>query len=300
MIGRAVAARLAAAGAAQRLHRRSELDFDRAEQYACDALVRGCDAIVHCAALVHHPSAAPDLFDRLNVRPTRMLADAAARLGARTFVFLSTVGVYGPGPFEFVREDAELKPATPYALSKVRCEEILAAASAIPHRVVLRPALVFGEGDRGNLLALIRLIDKGLYCHIAGNRASKSLICASDLAAIVERCLSSLPPGCHVFNAANTRPVQVTELANLIASCLGRTRPRSLPGLVVQAGAALLGKRDAVRTLSTTTTCSIERLASAIGSLSITSIGEALATEIRWARSAALLSPGVEAAAGSR
>lgn len=287
MIGRAVAAQLRAAGEQLRLHSRAELDFEAAPQQAYDELVRGCGAVVHCAALVHSRSAGLDLYDRLNVRPTRMLARAAARQGARSFVFFSTQGVYGPGPFEAVGEDAELKPATPYAVSKLRCEEELGAAD-IAHRVILRPALVFGEGDRGNLLALIRLIDRGLYWHIAGNATAKSLICAADLAAIVRRCLE-LAPGRHVFNAANAQPAGVAELANLIAVTLGRKTPRSAPRALVQAAAALLGRRDAVRTLSTTTTCSIARLESAIGPPSGIPLGEALAEEIRWARGAGYL-----------
>jgi len=305
MIGRAIAARLLMAGMDLRLHGRSgarvasaldrpkaqivELDFHAAERAAYDDMVRGCHAVVHCAALVHRRSATADLYHRLNVRPTKMLADAAGRHGIRSFILLSTVGVYGPGPFQLVSEDAELRPVTPYAASKLRCEEEVAAASEIRQRIILRPALVFGEGDRGNLLTLIRLIDKGIYCHVAGNVATKSMICAPDLASVVQRCLDRLPAGCHIFNAGNAEPVGVTELANLIASCLKRRPPRSLPHAVVEVGAALLAKRDAVRTLLTTTTCSIERLVSAIGSFSAMPLVEALLAEIRWARTTGLL-----------
>lgn len=290
MIGRAVVAALRAAGRPVRLHERAQLDLESAAPSAYDELVRGCDSIVHCAALVHRRSAPAELYERVNVRATGMLADAARRQGVSSFVFLSTIGVYGAGPFERVREDAPLRPATLYAASKQRGEEAVRAAG-LGRTIILRPALVFGQGDRGNLLALMRLIDRGLYRHIAGNAAQKSLTSAAYLASIIRCCLEKLPAGEHVLNAALPQPVGVVELADLIASCLLRSPPRTAPRALVRAAAALLGRDEAVRTLSTTTTCAVDRLVSAAGSLPAEPLGEALAEEIRWARGAGLLRP---------
>lgn len=297
MIGGALARLLAAAGVPARLHDRSVLDFAGAQQAAYDELVQGCETVVHCAALVHDRGASADRYEALNVRPTAMLLDAAARAGVRSFVFLSSTAVYGAGPFEQVTEEAELRPATPYAASKVASENDL-RASAIAKRVVLRPALVFGEGDRGNLLSLLRAIDAGRYVHVSGNAARKSLVCAADVAQACLRCLASLPDGWHVLNVANRAPVGVVELGDAIALALGRSRPRTLPAAVMQGMAAametVLGARspltsEKLRTLLTTTTCSIERLAGATGFIPAVPLEDALAAEVRWARSRGLL-----------
>lgn len=295
MIGRAVARALADAGSEVRRHDRSVLDFQAAARPAYDELVQGCDAIVHCAALVHDRGAAADRYEALNVRPTAMLLDAAARCGARSFVFLSSTAVYGAGPFAEVGEEAELRPATAYAQSKVASESAL-RASAIARRVVLRPALVFGEGDRGNLLGLMRAIDRGRYVHVAGNAARKSVVCAADVARACVRSLA-LPDGLHVLNVANRAPVGVVELADAIAAALGRSRPRALPAALVQGMARALetlrGSRspltaEKLRTLRTTTTCATGRLA-AIGAIPIVPLADALAEEVRWARKNGLI-----------
>lgn len=320
MIGRAVAARLLVSGAEVRLHGRSaarvslavdpgagahgaqirELDLATPEERPFDDLVRGCRAVVHCAGLVHQRSATPDLYERPNLQATKMLMEAASRHGVDAFVFLSTLAVYGPGPFERIREEADLRPSSAYAASKARCEDALQTAPGIPRRIILRPALVFGEGDRGNLLTLIRLLDRGVYRHVAGNATEKSLIGAPDLASLVQSCLERLPAGLHVFNAANAEPVGVVDLANLIASCLGRPAPRSLPRGLVEAGAALLqclpaaravAFASAVRSLLTTTTCSIERVVSATGRAPTVPLASAMSAEIRWARGGGLLRP---------
>jgi UDP-glucose 4-epimerase len=260
MIGRAVAARLARARVPLRLHGRStqrvasvigaasvsaaletvSLDLSEAAPAAYDALVAGCDAVVHCAALVHHRAARAEAYHRLNVRPTRNLVAAARAAGVRSFVLLSTLSVYGIGPFEDVEEDAPLRPVSAYAVSKAECEVALQAQKAITSRVVLRPGLVFGEGDRGNLLSMTRLIDRGLYFHIAGNAARKSVVCAADVARIVECCLRLHPEGDHVFNVANAAPVGVVELADLIAEQLGRRKSASLPRAIVRLGALVM------------------------------------------------------------
>jgi nucleoside-diphosphate-sugar epimerase len=215
-------------------------------------------------------------------------------------VLLSTLSVYGIGPFEDVEEDAPLRPVSAYAVSKAECEVALQAQEAITSRVVLRPGLVFGEGDRGNLLSMTRLIDRGLYFHIAGNAARKSVVCAADVARIVECCLRLHPEGDHVFNVANAAPVGVVELADLIAEQLGRRKSASLPRAIVRLGAlvmdAMLGSgsplsRATVHTLTTTTTCSIRRLVSRTGCQPSLELSQALAEEIGWARAAGLLRP---------
>jgi UDP-glucose 4-epimerase len=291
MIGRAAARALAASGLAVRAHDRSALDFETATPAAYDALVSGCDAIVHCAALVHDRRAPAERYHALNVKPTATLLDAAAREGVHTFVLLSTSAVYGPGPFENAAEDREPCPATPYAESKLRCEQAL-AASPIARKVALRPALVFGEGDRGNMLSLISAIERGRYVDIRGNRAKKSLVCADDVAQACLRCLS-LAEGSHVLNVANREPVGVLELSDAIAEMLGRHRPPALPHALLGAGArvmeVLLRDRspltgEKLRTLSTTTTCSIDRLAATTGFVPGVPLRTALAAEVRWAR----------------
>lgn len=291
MIGRAVARALAASGMAVRRHDRSVLDFATAGPAAYHELVRGCEAVVHCAALVHDRSAPAGRYQALNVDATATLLDAAAGEGVRSFVFLSTSAVYGSGPFENAAEDHDLRPATPYAESKLRSEQAL-AASPIACKVALRPALVFGEGDRGNMLSLISAIERGRYFNIGGNAAKKSVVCADDVAQACLRCLA-LPDGFHVHNVANREPVGVMELADAIAEILGRRRPPALPQALLSGGArlmeALLGERspltvEKLRTLSTTTTCSSERLAAATGFVPGVPLRQALAAEVRWAR----------------
>lgn len=276
-----------------------EADFAFAEKRDLAALVAGCSAVVHTAALVHDPKAAVRDFDLVNVRATRELACAAAQAGVESFVFLSTIGVYGQGPFENVREDAPLRPVTAYAVSKARSEDWLLSAGLFERTVVLRPSLVFGEGDRGNLIKLIRQIKSGMYVHVDGGLTRKSLIYSRDLARAVCLSLADLPGGRHVYNIANPDAVWLTDLVTTIARCLGRRCPFiALPKRFVMQAAGLahlmLGKRSPVTAeqidrLVTTATCCVEKFVVATGFRPQYELPEALAAEIAWGQGAGLL-----------
>lgn len=323
MIGRALAARLLMHGVPVRLQGRSaesvasalydlsvsadleivRLDFATADQPDYDRLAAGCTTFVHCGGLVHNPIANAAQHEALNFRATQMLASAARRAKAEAFVFLSTSAVYGSGPFNNLAEEAETRPDTPYAVSKLRAEQWLKENESAARTIILRPSLVFGEGDRGNMLSLIRQIDKGLFFHIGGNRARKSVIYAVDVAHAIQRCLDELAPGYHLLNVANPQPISVVELCNEIAFTLGKPAPPTVPEMVVRAGAmfggAILGDKspltvEKMQKLMSTTTCSIERLVSTTGFSPTVSLREGLSAEIQWARQKGLLPSGGE------
>lgn len=319
LIGRAVAARYIRAGRNVRLQARSaravadalyslgvdenlqvvELDFASADQPDYSRMLAGCTTVVHCAGLVHNPKAPAAEYEHVNFRATKMLAEAAKKAKCENFVFLSTSAVYGSGPFVDVPESGATKTETPYAVSKLRCEELLTADPPAPKTVILRPSLVFGEGDRGNMLSLLKQIDKGLYFHIGGNKAKKSLIYSGDVAVAIEKCVSAAISGVHVFNVANPVAWGVIELSNEMAVLLNKPAPPTVPEFAVRAAAAVGGAvlRDKspltiekMNKLMTTTTCSVDQLVKETGFYPETNVADALSAEILWARNRGLIS----------
>lgn len=274
--------------------RLEEGDFTRMGDREMRHLARNVNTVIHAAGLVHKPDAPYQEYEVVNVRATQALAEAAAQSGVDTFVFISSSAVYGPGPFENVSETAPLKGVTPYAVSKMSSEQWLATFSGnIPRIVVLRPSLVFGEGDRGNLLNLIRSVKEQKYKHVGGGEAGKSVIYSKDLAHGISLILEAVPPGFHIFNLSNPQPVSVKQLTEEIAGCLGLpAKIASVPTGLLKFGAKaaemfMPGKSpitaDQVTKLSTTTTCSINKLVSATGFQPRTSLKYGLQAEIAWA-----------------
>lgn len=212
MIGSALVARLVRQGKPVRLAVRNSTlartalskttDLTGVDLQECDflsserdltSLVSGCDIVVHLAGLVHQPDKPAEMFEELNLRTTGRLAHTAKSCGVDTFLFTSTMAVYGPPPFENISEEAKPNPDTDYGRTKLAAEKSLAEIRPARSVIVLRPSLVYGPGDRGNMLPLIRQILKRRYFHIGEASARKSVIYAADLAQVIESALEKAP-----------------------------------------------------------------------------------------------------------
>lgn len=111
----------------------------------------GFDAVVHLAALSNDPlgALAPQITYDINHHASVRLARLAKEAGVRRFLYASTCSVYGAAGDELVTEDAALRPVTPYAESKVRVEDDVAAiADDSFSPVFLRNATAFGFSPR--------------------------------------------------------------------------------------------------------------------------------------------------------
>jgi nucleoside-diphosphate-sugar epimerase len=94
--------------------------------------VAGHDAIIHLAGLSNDPLGDydPSLTDDINCQASIRLARLARQTGARRFVFASSCSNYGAAGDDFLCEDAEFNPVTPYGVSKVKVEQAVAQLAA--------------------------------------------------------------------------------------------------------------------------------------------------------------------------
>jgi nucleoside-diphosphate-sugar epimerase len=113
--------------------------------------LKGFDAVIHLAALSNDAlgELAPQLIYDINHHASVRLARLAKEAGVRRFLYASTCSVYGAAGEDLVSESAPLRPLTPYAESKVRVEDDVAAmADKSFSPVFLRNATVFGFSPR--------------------------------------------------------------------------------------------------------------------------------------------------------
>lgn len=190
--------------------------------------MRNVDSVVHIAGLAHqfHKSQDPLPFFEINLKGTNNVARSAAAAGVRHFVFISTVVVYGTkesGPRD---ESTPCNPEGPYAESKYQAEqraaEIIGQTGAC--LTILRPAAVYGAGDRGNIARLMRAIDRRRFVWLGRGSNRKSLIHREDLARV---CVEVLRAGCEgkeVYNVADAA-YTMREIVETIAGGLRRSIP---------------------------------------------------------------------------
>jgi nucleoside-diphosphate-sugar epimerase len=201
------------------------------------------DMVVHCAGKAHSVSKdalQSKLFFDINFEGTRRFCQAIDQSGflPKTFVFISTVAVYGLIEGQQINENHLLNGETPYANSKIKAEQYLQewGAKAGINILILRLPLIVGANAPGNLGKMVKGIQKGTYLSIGGGKARKSMVLASDVAALI--CRSNTLNG--IYNLTDGYHPSFFELENLIAKHFKKGKPLNLP-LFIAKGLALIG-----------------------------------------------------------
>lgn len=189
-----------------------------------DALRRALDgeAIVHLAA-VHRDDVRPlSLYADVNVRGTEVLCSVAEEKGINKIVFTSSVAVYGFAPPE-TPESGAINPFNEYGRTKYEAEKVLRAWQekdpASRTLVIVRPTVVFGEGNRGNVYNLLRQIHSGAFLMVGSGENRKSMAYVGNVAAFLDHVLGSRP-GVHIFNYVDNPDFSMNELVSLVRRVL--------------------------------------------------------------------------------
>jgi nucleoside-diphosphate-sugar epimerase len=190
--------------------------------------VNGVDTVVHLAALAHQtdPRHQPEESDfmRVNAEGTRCLAEAAKAAGVRRLVFISSIGAVTNVSTSVVDETQAPTPATPYGRSKLAGEKALRTVLGGSHVewCVLRPVLVYGPGNPGNMGRLLRLVKSGLPLPLGGIKNRRSFVFVGNLVDAIVRAVSAPDVSEKVFHVADDEAVSTGELIHLIADAAER------------------------------------------------------------------------------
>jgi nucleoside-diphosphate-sugar epimerase len=130
-------------------------------------------------------------------------------------------------------------PVEEYGQSKLDAEAVVRAASKI-ETVIVRPAAVYGPGDR-DFLAMFQLAQRGVAIHAANRDHWLSIIHVQDVCDAVFLCATSPISGGQTYFLANRDPVQWADLFRISAECAERTLRLdvNVPEPVVRMGAAI-------------------------------------------------------------
>lgn len=201
--------------------------------------VCGADAIINLAA-EHRDDVRPiSRYQEVNVEGAVQICDAARQVGVQKIVFTSSVAVYGFQP-KPVDENGPFAPFNAYGKTKLEAEGIYrkwVTEDPLRTLVIVRPTVVFGEGNKGNVYNLLRQVASGRFLMVGSGENVKSMAYVGNIAAFLAHTLS-IGPGMHVFNYVDGPDINTGALVEHIRHCLGKSGkvPRLPKSLAMTAG----------------------------------------------------------------
>jgi len=195
---------------------------DLAQRADWPALLDGMTHIVHLAGIADAPGTLPDaLYTRINAKAVGELAQAASGKVAR-LVFLSSVRAQaGLSAEQPIKETDTPEPTDAYGQAKLEGERLL-AASGVPF-TVLRSAVVYGKGVKGNLAALATLARTPAPLPLASLENRRSLLALDNLVTAISFALESSQAENETFLVADAEPISVAGLVAAMREGLGQS-----------------------------------------------------------------------------
>jgi len=202
---------------------------DIRDRAAMERALNRVDTVFNLASVHLDVNASSAEFESVNVRALQQLVELAHRSGARRFIQVSSVGVYGHVEHPPAAEDAPLAPQNDYERTKL-AGEIAATAAAQDYNVdlvILRPAWVYGTGCP-RTSKIISALRKGRFFYIGAGRNLRHPVYIEDcLDAMVAAAGAGAAVARRTFNVAGPRWMTVEEMVRTFATVL-RVKPPTL------------------------------------------------------------------------
>ena len=192
-------------------------------------LPKETDSVILLAA-EHRDDVSPtSLYYDVNVEGTRNVLKKMDSLGIKKLIFTSSVAIYGldkNNPDESHPED----PFNHYGKSKWQAEKVIKEwFDKDPEGksvTILRPTVIFGERNRGNVFNLLKQISSGEFLMIGKGQNKKSMAYVGNVVALIKNRLEKKELGYHIFNYADKPDYNMNELVSVIENKMNLKIPK--------------------------------------------------------------------------
>ena len=209
------------------------------------------DAIIHLAGKAHDTKnqSAADVYFKVNTELTKKIYDYYLKSKAKKFIFFSSVKAAADRvEGEYVDENVVPSPKGPYGESKIAAEDYIRSKEderikAGKETYILRPCMIHGPGNKGNLNLLYGVVKKGIPWPLGAFENRRTFTSIDNLCFIIEGLLiMNVESG--IYNINDDEAVSTNELIDIICSAMGKKAhiwriPRGLMEGVAKIGGAL-------------------------------------------------------------
>ncbi len=159
-------------------------------------------SIIHCAGRAHvfkETSLSPlDEFRKVNTDLTLAVAKAVLRIKIKKFIFFSSLSVFGRFTGGYIKDNQTPYADDPYGVSKLEAErKLIELFSSQTHSqcIIFRLPMVYGPGNKGNMLPLLRAASKGIPLPLASAKGKRSMIFIKNVCDAILKVLKNDSPG---------------------------------------------------------------------------------------------------------
>lgn len=189
------------------------------------------NVVIHLAGKAHDLKkvSIPEDYYKVNTELTKQVYDAFLVSNAKVFITLSSVKAVADEVEGELLEEVTPNPKTDYGKSKLLAEEYILSQS-IPKgkRVfILRPCMIHGPGNKGNLNQLYNLVSKGLPWPLGNFENARSYLSIENLCFIIKELIEREDIASGIYNVADDVPLSTNEVIKLISESKGK-KPRIL------------------------------------------------------------------------
>ncbi len=197
------------------------------------------DVLIHLAGKAHdvkNTSNSKEYYDT-NFELTKNLYDVFTKSDAKTFIFISSVKAVADSVEGILTENHIPNPQTHYGKSKLMAEEYI-LSKALPEGksfYIIRPCMIHGPGNKGNLNLLYKFVQKGLPYPLAGFNNKRSFLSIENLCFVINEIITGhgIPSG--IYQVADDYALSTNEVISVLASSIN-TKPKfwTIPPVVIK------------------------------------------------------------------
>ncbi|MCX7655716.1 MAG: NAD-dependent epimerase/dehydratase family protein [Treponemataceae bacterium] len=187
-------------------------------------VIEPCDCLINLAA-EHRDDVTPKtLYDEVNVIGSQNILKVCKKKSINHVIFTSSVAVYGFAPPN-TDETGAIHYFNDYGRTKWEAEKLYRAwyeESPVSRKLaIIRPTVVFGERNRGNVYNLLKQIASGLFPMVGSGENVKSMAYVENVAAFIHYMVTHTQ-GYEVYNYIDTPDLTMNELVSLVKEKMGK------------------------------------------------------------------------------
>ena len=180
-----------------------------------------CSVIIHLAGKAHDLKKVsnPQEYYEANFELTKQVFDSFLLSEASVFIFMSSVKATADEVEGILTEDTIPNPKTHYGISKLQAENYIINQKLTEEKriYILRPCMIHGPGNKGNLNLLYSVVKKGFPWPLASFENQRSFLSIENLCFVIQEILNRNDIASGIYNVADDKPLSTNELIALIS-----------------------------------------------------------------------------------